>query len=71
MPQTRLDQADALEPGELLTFLTDWNAADPNTLNASLTRHLATTGYELNQLTHDLHRFVVLLGGNDGKPLFS
>ena len=71
MPQITIDQADAVELAELLTFLTDWHTADPDILQASLTRHLATTGYNLNQLTHDLHRFAFLLGGTDGEPLFS
>jgi hypothetical protein len=71
MPQINLDQADAVELAELLTFLTDWHTTDPATLEASLTRHLDTTGYGLNQLTHDLQRFAFLLGGTDGEPLFS
>jgi len=71
MPQTHLDQADAIELGELLTFLTDWHAADPDTLQASLARHLGTTGYDLAELTQDLHRFAFLLASTDGQPLFS
>ena len=58
MPQTRLDQADALELAELLTFLTDWLTADPDTLHTSLTRYVGTTGYDLHQLRADLDRFV-------------
>ena len=71
MPQIKIDQADAVELAELLTFLTDWHAADPGTLQASLTRHLGTTGYGLTQLAQDLHRFTFLLGGTHGEPLFS
>lgn len=71
MPQNRLDQADALELAELLTFLTDWLTADPDTLHTSLTHYIATTGYDLDQLSQDLHRFAFLLGGNDGEALFS
>lgn len=71
MPQTRLDQADAAELAELMTFLSGWLAADPDTLEASLTHYVAHPAYNLNQLTQDLHRFAFLLGGNDGEPLFS
>ena len=71
MPQTRLDQADALELAELLAFLTDWLNTDPDTLGASLPRYVARPAYGLNQLGQDLHRFAFLLGGNDGEPLFS
>jgi hypothetical protein len=71
MPQIKIDQADAAELAELLTFLADWHAADPDTLQASLTRHLGTTDYNLDQLAQHLHRFAFLLGGTDGEPLFS
>jgi hypothetical protein len=71
MPQIKLDQADAIELAELLAFLTDWFAADPDTLDASLTHHVASTGYDLGQLRHDLHRFTFLLGGSDGQHLFT
>jgi hypothetical protein len=71
MPQIKIDQVDAVDLAELLTFLTDRHAADPDTLHASLIRHLSTTGYDLTQLAQDLHRFAFLLGGTDGEPLFS
>lgn len=71
MPQTRLDLTDATELAELITFLTDWLAADPDTLNASLTRYVGHPAYDLTQLNQDLHRFAFLLGGNDGEPLFN
>jgi hypothetical protein len=71
MPQIRLDQADATELGQLLTFLADWHTADRAALQASLTRYLATTGYDLDQLDQDLHRFAFLLGATNGEPLFS
>jgi hypothetical protein len=71
MPQTRLDQADAIELAELMTFLAGWLAADPDTLDASLTRYVGHPAYGLGQLNQDLHRFAFLLGGNDGEPRFS
>jgi hypothetical protein len=71
MPHTRLDQADAAELAELMTFLSGWLTADPHTLDASLTRHVGHPAYGLNQLTQDLHRFAFLLGDNDGEPLIS
>lgn len=71
MPQIRLDHADALELAELLTFLTDWHTADPDTLNTSLTHYVGHPAYDRNQVAQDLHRFTFLLGGNNGEPLFS
>ena len=70
MPQINLDQADATELAELLQFLTDWLATDPDTLDTSLTRYIAGPGYNLNQLRQDLQRLAFLLGGNDGEHLF-
>lgn len=70
MPRFSLDQLDAVELAELLQFLADWFTADAETLNTSLTTYLGTTGYDLTQFRDDLHRFVFLLGGNDGEPLF-
>ena len=67
MPQIRLDHGDATELAGLLTFLTDWLTADPDTLDASLTRYVALPAYGLNQLQLDLHRFAFLLGGSDGE----
>lgn len=37
-------------------------------LDSSLTRYVGRTGYDLNQLRDDLHRFAFLLG-NDGQAL--
>jgi hypothetical protein len=71
MPQIKLDHADANELAELLTFLTGWLTADPDTLDASLTRYVGHPAYGLGQLGHDLHRFAFLLGGNAGEPLFN
>ena len=70
MPTTSLDTSDVIELTELLQFLNDWLAADPNRLDASLTRFVGHPAYDLNQLRADLHRLVFLLGGDDGEKLF-
>jgi hypothetical protein len=70
MPTTRLDTSDAAELAELLQFLSDWLSADPDQLDASLTRFIGHPTYGANQLRADLHRFVFLLGGDDGQALF-
>ena len=73
MPQIRLDQADALELAEFLAFLAGWlsTQADADVLDASLARYVGATGYDVDRLRQDLHRFAFLLGGNDGEPLFT
>jgi hypothetical protein len=71
MPQIKIDQIDAAELAELLTFLAGWHTADRGALEESLGRYLGTSGYDLNQLAQDLHRFAFLLGATDGERLFS
>jgi len=70
MPTTSLDTSDAAELAQMLQFLTDWLAADPAQLDASLTRFVGHRAYDAAQLQTDLHRFVFLLGGDDGQALF-
>ena len=70
MPTTSLDTSDAVELAEMLQLLSDWLAADPDPLNASLTRFVGHPAYNASQLRSDLHRFVFLLGGDDGQALF-
>lgn len=70
MPEVNLNAADAAELAELLQFLSDWLAADPDQLDASLHAFLGTHGYNLDQLQHDLNRFTFLLGADDGPALF-
>ncbi|MDQ2710254.1 MAG: hypothetical protein M3Z25_22680 [Actinomycetota bacterium] len=70
MPDTHLDTSDALELTELLQLIADWITNDHDTLNASLTRFIGNPAYNATTLRTDLHRFVFLLGGNDGEPLF-
>jgi len=44
-------------------------ARDPD-LDVSLTRFVGHPVYDLRQLRADLDRFTLLLGANDGEPLF-
>jgi hypothetical protein len=71
MPTTSLDTGDAVELSEMLQLLSDWLAADPDPLDASLTRFIGHPAYSAGQLQADLHRFVFLLGGDDGQALFA
>jgi hypothetical protein len=70
MPEARLDTSDAAELAEMLQFLTGWLARDPARLAASLEQFVGHPAYGLAQLRDDLERFVFLLGGSDGEPLF-
>jgi hypothetical protein len=70
MPRITLDAADAAELTETLQLLSDWLARDPGRLGPSLEDFIGHPGYGTAQLLQDLNRFVFLLGGNDGEPLF-
>ncbi|HKA12722.1 MAG TPA: hypothetical protein VKI99_19850 [Candidatus Dormibacteraeota bacterium] len=70
MPEIRLDAADAAELAEMLQFLSGWLARDPARLAASLEEFVGHPAYGFPQLYQDLERFVFLLGGSDGEPLF-
>ena len=70
MPEVRLDVTDAAELAEMLQFLSQWLAQDPGRLAASLEQFVGHPAYGLPQLRSDLERFVFLLGGSDGEPLF-
>jgi hypothetical protein len=54
----------------MLQFLTGWLARDPGRLGPSLEEFVGHPAYGLAQLRQDLERFVFLLGGSDGEPLF-
>lgn len=70
MPEVQLDAADAAELAEMLQFLTGWLDRDPGRVGASLAQFVGHPAYDLDQLRGDLERFVFLLGGSDGEPLF-
>jgi hypothetical protein len=70
MPDVTLNASDAAELAELLQFLTGWLARDPSRLGASLAEFTGHPAYGTAQLHQDLDRFLFLLGGNDGDPLF-
>ena len=70
MPRVTLDAADAAEIAETLQLLSDWLARDAARLGPSLEDFIGHPAYGTAQLRHDLDRFVFLLGGNDGEPLF-
>jgi hypothetical protein len=71
MPDMKLDAGDAAELAEMLQFLSGRLARDPGRLTASLEDFVGHPGYGIGQLRDDLERFVFLLGGSDGGPLFS
>ena len=70
MPENMLDGTDAAELAEMLQFLSQWLARDPGRLGPSLEDFVGHPAYGLPQLRQDLERFVFLLGGSDGEPLF-
>jgi hypothetical protein len=70
MPEVKLDAADAAELAEMLQFLSQWLARDRDHLAASFAEFAGHPAYGLNELRGDLERFVFLLGGSDGEPLF-
>ena len=70
MPDRKLDANDAAELAEMLQFLSQWLARDPGRLGASLEEFTGHPAYGLAQLRAHLERFVFLLGGSDGEPLF-
>jgi len=70
MPEIKLDAVDAAELAEMLQFLSQWLARDPGRLGASFEEFVGHPAYGIPQLRQDLERFVFLLGGSDGEPLF-
>jgi hypothetical protein len=71
MSTVNLDAGDAAELAELLRFLHDWPASDPDQVDASLCRFVGNRAYDTGQLRNDLNRFAFLLGGDDGDLLFA
>ena len=71
MPGITLDPADAAEIAETLTFLAQWlSGSHKQALAESFTAFAGHPAYNTGTLCADLHRFVFLLGGNDGEELF-
>ena len=70
MPEVKLDATDAAELAEMLQFLSGWLARDPARISGSLEEFVGNPAYGLPDLRADLERFVFLLGGSDGEPLF-
>ena len=70
MPELRLDAVDAAELAELLQFISQWLARDPDQLGVSLEAFVGHPAYGTAQLRQDLGRFAFLLGGDDGESLF-
>ena len=66
----KLDVVDEAELAEMLQFLSQWLARDPARLGDSPAQFVGHPAYGLTQLRDDLERFVFLLGGSDGEPLF-
>jgi hypothetical protein len=65
MPSMTLDAVDAAELAEMLAFLSQWLARDPDRLSASLGDFVGHPAYGIQHLRDDLDRFVFLLGGSD------
>ena len=71
MSELRLDLGDAIELAEPLTFLTDWlSGSQQQPLADSLAAYVGYDRYSIDERRNDLHRFVFLLGLNDGEQLF-
>ena len=70
MPELRMDVVDAAELAELLQFISQWLARDPDRLGISLEAFVGHPAYGAAQLRQDLNRFIFLLGGEDGESLF-
>ncbi len=70
MPEIKLGVTDAAELAEILQFLSQWLARDPGRLGPSLAEFVGHPSYGIAELRNDLERFVFLLGGSDGEPLF-
>jgi len=70
MPELRMDVVDAAELAELLQFISQWLARDPDRLGISLEAFVGHPAYGAAQLRQDLNRFTFLRGGDDGEALF-
>lgn len=69
-PFLGLDVDDAVELGELLAFISDWLASDPNRLDASLYDYAGTPDHvgavcRIDELRSDVERYARKLLGYD------
>lgn len=69
-PFLGLDVGDAVELGELLAFLSDWLANDPNRLDASLHDYVGAPDHlgascRIDELRADVERYARMLLGYD------
>lgn len=71
MPAVSLDAADAAELAELVRFVHDWLAADPDQLGICLHQFVGSGEYDVTQLRGDLDRPTFPLGGDDGQGLLA
>lgn len=71
MPSVTLDATDAAELTEMLSFLGQWLARDPDRLGASLAQFAGNPAYSIQHLRDDLDRFIFLLGGTDGEQFLT
>jgi hypothetical protein len=67
-PFLGLDAGDAVELGELLAFVSDWLASDPNRLDASLYEFVGVPDYvgpvcTVDELRAEVSRFARMLLG--------
>ena len=71
MPQISLDEVDAAELAETLTFLARWlSGSQKPVLTDSLAAYVGHPACTTDNLCADLHRFAFLLGASDGEELF-
>jgi hypothetical protein len=64
-----LADIDLVELAEMVEFVHDLVASDPDTIADVLQRFLGVDGYNVDELKADLARLAFLLGG-DGERLF-
>jgi hypothetical protein len=69
-PFLGLDASEAVELGELLAFISDWLASDPNRLDASLYDYVGTPEHvgavcRIDELRVDVERYARMLLGYD------
>jgi hypothetical protein len=69
MAPVTLDVGDAAELAEMLSFLSDWLAADHGRPAVSLRAFTGSSAYDLSQLRADVDRLAFLVDGSSGDSL--